>query len=222
MHNSESIISYSATVSSLVGVFRSLNYVQDLSSATLLGQAVQKLPPNMKEAWSMHTVKRSLDQPTLIDFNDWLKDKAEAHERMKTASGKVNGDKNVPNTATETKTTSKVFAATTSTNHGKAKTENMPTTCVACNEKHPLWRCSVFRKKTPTERAKLVADNKLCFSCFRVNHSFSAPSLANALKKVVKAHTTPFSTVPNEFFRENPKSRIGKIPKLRPVLERQR
>ena len=87
MHNSESIISSSATVSSLVGVFRSLNYVQDLSSASLLGQAVQKLPPNMKEAWSMHTVKRSLDRPTLIDFNDWLKHKAEAHERMKTASG---------------------------------------------------------------------------------------------------------------------------------------
>ena len=70
MHNSESIISYSATVSLLVGVFRSLNYVQDLSSASLLGQAVQKLPPNMKEAWSMHTVKRSLDRPTLIHFND--------------------------------------------------------------------------------------------------------------------------------------------------------
>ena len=106
MHNSESIISYSATVSSLVGVFGSPNYVQDLSSATLLGQAVQKLPQNMKEAWSMHTVKRSLDRPTLIDFNDWLKDKAEAHERMKTASGKVKGDENVPNTATKTKTTS--------------------------------------------------------------------------------------------------------------------
>ena len=40
MHNSESIKSYSATVSSLVGVFRSLNYNQDLSSASLLGQAV--------------------------------------------------------------------------------------------------------------------------------------------------------------------------------------
>ena len=50
MHNSESIISYSATICSLVGVFRSLNYVQDLSSASLLGQAVQKLPPNMREA----------------------------------------------------------------------------------------------------------------------------------------------------------------------------
>ena len=63
MQNSESIISYSATVSSLVCVFRSLNYNQDLSSASLLGQAVQKLPPNMKEHWSMHTVKQK-SKPT--------------------------------------------------------------------------------------------------------------------------------------------------------------
>ena len=27
-------------------------------------------------------------------------------------------------------------------------------------------------KKTPTERARIVADNKLCFSCFQPNHSF--------------------------------------------------
>ena len=58
MHNSESIISYSAIICSLVGVFRSPNYVQDLSSASLLGQAVQKLPPNMKEAWSMRETNR--------------------------------------------------------------------------------------------------------------------------------------------------------------------
>ena len=88
MHNSESIISYAATICSLVGVFGSLNYVQDLSSASLLGQAVQKFPPNLKEGWSMHTMRRDLNRPTLNDFNDWLKDKAEAHERMKASNGK--------------------------------------------------------------------------------------------------------------------------------------
>ena len=56
----------------------SLNYVRDLSSASLLGQAVQKLPPNLKEAGSLHTVRRKVDRPTFIDWNEWLKDKAEA------------------------------------------------------------------------------------------------------------------------------------------------
>ena len=70
MHNSESIISYAATICSLVGVFRSLNYVQAFSSASLLSQVVQKLPPNLKVGWSMNTVKRDLNRPTLIDIND--------------------------------------------------------------------------------------------------------------------------------------------------------
>ena len=102
MHNSNKIITYSATESSLVGN-------QDLSSASLLDQAVQKLPPTMKEAWSMHTVKRNLDRPTLIDFNDTLKEKAEAHERMKTASILKKVDANTQASVTKTKKTSKVF-----------------------------------------------------------------------------------------------------------------
>ena len=175
MHNSESIISYSATICSLVGVFRSLNYVQDLSSASLLGQVVQKLPPNMKEAWSLHTVRRTLDRPTLIDFNDWLKDKAEAHERMKSLPNMAKPEESNSVTATKTKTASKVFAATTSSQQSvsaKGKSDKPSNTCVACKEKHPLWRCPAFRRKSPTERARIVADNNLCFSCFNQNHTF--------------------------------------------------
>ena len=176
MHNSESIISYAATICSLVGVFRSLNYVQDLSSASLLGQAVQKLPPNLKEGWSMHTVKRDLVRPTVIDFNDWLKDKAEAHERMKASSGKPKVEETPTGNVTKTKTNSKVFAATTTSTKNtiaiKPSTQKFQVTCVVCKDKHPLWRCQVFRKKTPTERAKVVAENKLCFSCFNGQHSF--------------------------------------------------
>ena len=55
-----------------------------------------------------------------MDFNDWLKDKAEAHERMKTASCKVKFDKSISNTAFKTQTTSKRFAATTSWNQVNA------------------------------------------------------------------------------------------------------
>ena len=58
MHNSDSIINFATVVSSLVGVFRSLSYDTDLRSWSLLNKAVQKLPPNLKESWSMHTVKK--------------------------------------------------------------------------------------------------------------------------------------------------------------------
>ena len=41
MHNSDNIINYSATISSLVGVFRSLSYDSDLESASHLNTAMQ-------------------------------------------------------------------------------------------------------------------------------------------------------------------------------------
>ena len=50
MHNSDSVINFSATISALVRFFRPLDYHQDLPSASILGQATHKLPPNLKEA----------------------------------------------------------------------------------------------------------------------------------------------------------------------------
>ena len=49
MRSSYQIINFSTTVSSLVGVFKSLSYDADLQSSSLLKQAVQKLPSNLKE-----------------------------------------------------------------------------------------------------------------------------------------------------------------------------
>ena len=89
MHNSDNIINYSRCISSPVGVFKSLSYYSDLKSAVLLNTAVQKLPLNMKESWSLFTVKKHWVKPTLLDFNDWLKEKADVHDLMKSTVTKA-------------------------------------------------------------------------------------------------------------------------------------
>ena len=88
MYDSERLISYSATNSALVGLFQSLHYHQGLSKASLLGLATEKLPPNLRETWSIYTVEKNWDLPTLTEFNNSLKHNAEAHERMKLSSEK--------------------------------------------------------------------------------------------------------------------------------------
>ena len=110
MHNRDNIINYSAAISSLVGVFKSLSYDADLKSASLLKQAVQKLPPNRKESWSLFTVKKHWVKPTVLDFNDWLKKKAEAHDLMKQSATKAKPEKN-STSVTTTKRASKAFAS---------------------------------------------------------------------------------------------------------------
>ena len=53
----------------------------------------------------MHTVRHNWQQPTLLDFNNWLKEKAEGHERLRLLNSKAQNEEPV-----KPKTT-KVFAA---------------------------------------------------------------------------------------------------------------
>ena len=153
MHNSDNIINFASVISSMIGVFRSLRYDSDLNSASLLNQAVSKLPPNMRESWSLHTVKQDMYQPTLIHFAAWLKDKAEAHERMKSTTF----PKSRVEDAVKSKTSSKVFAGASQGSKPVPSSSSSTTNfdpCIVCKGKHPLWKCVVFKEKTPTQRAK--------------------------------------------------------------------
>ena len=64
----------------------------------------------MKESWSLFTVKKHWVQPTLLDFNDWLEEKAEAHDLMKQSATKARPEDN-STSVTKSKTTSNVFAS---------------------------------------------------------------------------------------------------------------
>ena len=175
MHNSDNIINYAGCISSLLGVFKSLSYDSDLKSAALLNTAVQKLPPNMKESWSLFTVKKHWVKSTLLDFNDWLKEKAGAHNLMKNTKIKTKTEDTI-NPVTRSKVASKAFAANTQHNINLKPQQSSPSTsissCIACKGSHRLRECRVFNEKTPTQRAKVVVEAKLCFSCFRDKHMF--------------------------------------------------
>ena len=175
MHNSDNIINYSGCISSLVGVFKSLTYDSDLKSAALLNTAVQKLPPNMKESWSLFTVKKHWVKLTLLDFNDWVKEKAEAHNLMKNTTTKARTE-DTNNSVTRSKVASKAFAANTQHKSNLKPQQRSPLTsissCIVCKGSHRLWECRVFKEKTPTQIAKVVAEAKLCFSCLRDKHMF--------------------------------------------------
>ena len=167
MHNSENVIGFSSAISGLVAVFKSLSFNDDLKSANLLNQAVSKLPPNLKEAWSMQTVRRQWHRPT----------QAEGHERLKTINSKGKSEEPV-----KQKVGTKVFASNANvSNKTKEKPKYPP--CSVCKGQHALWNCAVFKEKNATQRAKHVAEQKLCFACLQSNHSFRNCSKARKCPK---------------------------------------
>ena len=168
---SENVIRFSSAKSGLVAVFKSLSINDDLKRVKLLRQAVSKLPPNLKETWPMHTVWHNWQRPTLLDFNDWLKEKAEGHERLRVLNSKAKNEDPI-----KPKTT-KVFAANSNVSN-KAHDKFKFPTCVLCKGIHALWNCADFKEKNGTQRAKYVAGQKLCFACLNGNHNFRQCSRA--------------------------------------------
>ena len=82
----------------------------------------------MKESWSLFTVKKHWVTPTLLDFNDWLNEMAEAHDLMKQSATKARPEDN-STSVTKTKIASKVFASNSQQ-----------------SDKHTFHQCSQPRK----------------------------------------------------------------------------
>ena len=178
IHSSEQIIDFASFIASTMGVFGSLNYANDLRRAAMLNQAVYKLPPNLREQWSIHTVVKDMLRPTLMDFNGWLKRKAEAHERMNvsgTSKPKVEESK-VKSNSESLSATAAATGSTLSTTPRHARRPNPESKflqCPSCRGKHPLWKCDEIKAKTPTQHAKLAVDNIFCFRCVNGVHRAS-------------------------------------------------
>ena len=94
---------------------------------------------------------------------------------MKQSATKANPE-DYSTSVTKTKRASKVFASNSQQRETKkqmpSSSTNTYSRCIVYKGNHRLWECRVFKEKTPTQRAKLVAENKLCFSCLRDKHTF--------------------------------------------------
>ena len=113
-------------------------------------------------------MKKHWVKPTLLDFKDWLKEKAEAHDLMKQTSSKAGTEDNI-NSVVKTKAALRTFAANTQT---KGSQKPASTSATPPSPHCTVSEYRVFKEKPPIQRAKVVAEAKLCFSCLRDKHMF--------------------------------------------------
>ena len=190
MNSFENIISSSMTISSLVAVIRSLDYEEDLKSISSLNQALSKIAPFMRKSWSLCVVKRNWSSPNQIDINNWLKEKADAHEQIKNVAGKPKVEE-----PSKTKAVTKVFA----TKSTVEKKFEYPF-CILCKAKHALWKCSAFKEKTSTQCANSLRKTNFASPTYKgTTRSSSVPEQMNALNQVTLATIVYFSMVLNVF-----------------------
>ena len=63
----------------MTGTLQELNFEADLNSTATLMHATKKLPLSVEFKWNQFVSRRQIHQPTLADFNQWIKKIAEAH-----------------------------------------------------------------------------------------------------------------------------------------------
>ena len=114
----------------------------------------------------MQTVRRKWHRPTLLNFNEWLKEKAEGHERLKTISSKGKSEEPM-----KQKVGTKMFASNAKVSDKTKKKPKFPP-CSVCKGQHALWNCAVFKEKNATQQAKHVAEQKPCFAAFTEQSQF--------------------------------------------------
>ena len=113
-------------------------------------------------------------QTTLLDFNTWLQEKSEAHDGMQATQKKSSSDESAQRGAKV-----KIPKVWPKSSHRETQSPWRPVSLSKHSShvslvkgRHPVWRCAVFKEKTPMQRAKFFAEHKLCFSCLNDEHSF--------------------------------------------------
>ena len=131
----------------------------------------------MKESWSLHSKKKSWRQPTILNFNDWLCNRAEAHEFLR-----MSQNKSLPEETPKTgfhKPPTKVFAAAS-----KVEKPNYAP-CLQCKGEGVV----LYLRKRP-QLNELSSPRKIgcvLLACNLTTCSENALKPANALSLVVKA-----------------------------------
>ncbi|XP_045775405.1 uncharacterized protein LOC123874204 isoform X2 [Maniola jurtina] len=120
----------------------------------------QKLDPTTSLKWeeSRSSLK---DIPTLDDFFQFLKNRADVFETIK--SKRRSSTEPSPKGKREF---TKSFSATSSPSKSKVNF-----VCPVCKGKHRIYECLTFKNKSPEDRSALVSSLNLCRNCLRKDHT---------------------------------------------------
>lgn len=161
-------------------ILRQLGENVDAWSTILEHLLCVRLPDDTLKAWEDHAA--TTNDPSYTALIEFL------HRRIRVLeSVSVNHAQPSPQYVTSTP-----VAAARKFSHpnplAKAAVDNHPSKCYACDQRHPLVKCSKFEKMSAANRLALVNSNRLCLNCFRADHFLRACSSRYTCKFCKRRH----------------------------------
>ena len=141
-NDKDSLQRYAATAQVTYDTLESMGYLSEMNIDNL--EVIARLPKWMQSKFAEHLKNLEREGQTIPNFKDvvdFLMERAFVLSHpFFTKSGTPKG----------------FTYSLTATN---------PESCAMCHQHHPLYRCEVFKSKSPRERNDFVKQKKICFNC---------------------------------------------------------
>lgn len=131
---------------------------------------VSKLDPTSRKDWE-NSISSTTELPTFQDLEKFLLARIRTLEAVNCL--KTNSKMSQPMDSRSNRITVKAHhsgESNTNVDTPRGNTNNR-NKCPACNGRHQLSVCFVFKKKSVTQRREIVQKEKCCFNCLNKNHS---------------------------------------------------
>ena len=142
-NDKDSLQRYADTAQVTYDTLESMGYLSEMNIDNL-EKVIARLPKWMQSKFAEHLKnleRKGQKMPNFKDVVDFLKERAFVLSHpFFTKSGTPKG----------------FTYSLTATN---------PESCAMCHQHHPLYRCEVFKSKSPRERNDFVKQKKICFNC---------------------------------------------------------
>ena len=154
-HDTAEVTNYCHIVSPCVNVLSQYGYESDLTSDSVLKNAVMKLPIELEAKWLIYLLRFNPSFQTKQGFTSWLRDFAEVQENPKRLFGFATDKSIFAAKAENQKSTG--FAS-------EARDQsNQESCCPMTDGEHKIWNCNQLKKMATKDRNETLKKRNLCF-----------------------------------------------------------
>ncbi|XP_076182703.1 uncharacterized protein LOC143154525 [Ptiloglossa arizonensis] len=175
--------------------YRALKTIQQPSADTLLiFLCLSRLDQETNLKWREHTRENTF--PSLDELCKFLRDRCHDLEPSNTASAAHRAD--VHNRAPHIIPTPRPARPMQLRAHETRVHTTVQISCPMCRAPHSIYACDEFKKATVAQRAKVVAEARLCLNCLKQGHVATACTVRNCQVCNEKHHTLLHTDAPED------------------------
>ena len=140
----------------------------DLRAGTLYGIVLEKVPEMLLSQY-YRWLKEKMKEESLETLNCWIAEEAEYQTQAAESKRGFGREKEVrkgdERSGRKDNRISKSFGTSNEENN-----EKKAKPCVACGEKHPIWKCLIFKAWSGDKKWETAKRAGLCYRCLGDNH----------------------------------------------------